>query len=100
MLPLYHVTSGHRLLPGGVLEDLPACGRVALAAVRRLPLIAGRVPMQLLAKCSGQSLERGEPLICFSCGSPVRVDWLSYDRPLIRQPIVNRSDLKERWDAV
>lgn len=98
MLPAYHVTHGHRLLAKGVLEDLPACGRIAVTTVRRFVLRSGTVPVAGVVKLNGRQSQRGEPLICWSCGCPVKVDWLSYERPMVKRSIPNRSEIKEQWD--
>lgn len=98
MILLYHVTPGHRLLPLGQLEDLPACGKPAVLLTRPHVLRAGQVPVRDVVKLNGKPAELGEPLICGSCAAPVRVDWLSDRQPFVRVPFENRSELKERWD--
>ena len=99
MVTLYHAVHGHRLLRGGGLEDLPACGRPAAALRRVVPLRRGRVPREMVLHFSGRAHQPGEPLLCESCGSPVAIEWLSYDRPMYKQPVSRVSEVKARWDA-
>jgi len=72
MILLYH-TGGH-LGVGGT----PPCGGPALGVRRRHPLRDGDFPADNVRKLDGTTPQRGEFVICGTCGRPINLTWLSY----------------------
>ncbi len=73
MILLYH--SGGPL--GTHLNPKPCFGP-ALGVVRKVPLTREAFPADNVLKFDGTHPQRGETVICGTCGRPIHVSWLSY----------------------